>query len=96
MSNQNQPDSNIDQESYNPDHSSQNEFTVPSHLVPSLFHCPDKRCKLPFTNIIRHKELHANFDLKVYVCEIADEQTCPYCDIEQDLLTKEERCRTSK
>ena len=63
MSNQSQSDSNIDPDSYNPDHAFQNEHTVPVYLEDSLFHCADKRCKLPFTDIIRHKELHNNLDL---------------------------------
>lgn len=63
MSNQNHSDSNIGEESYNPDHAYQNEHTVPHYLEDPLFHCADKRCKLPFTDMIRHKELHGNLDL---------------------------------
>lgn len=96
MSNRNQSNSNIDSESYNPDRSAQNEHTVLPFLEKPLFHCPDERCKLTFTDVIRHKELHGNYDLNFFVCEITDEQTCPYCDIEVNLMTKEERTRTSK
>ena len=63
MNKQNQPNSNIDSESYNPDHSSQNEHTELPMFAASLHHCADERCHLPFEDLGRHKELHGNFDL---------------------------------
>ena len=72
MSNQSQSDSNIDPDSYNAERSSQNDYTKSSLFDKTLYHCLDKRCKLPFTNVLRHKELHSNMDIECYVCEIAD------------------------